>query len=126
MVYTRYILDLYMVYYIHIPELVLFKFCQLSKKQWMLEEVEMHVHTSGHKHNRTQKSCFTTRQDIPGIYQVYTMHIPCKSHMQAFLVAHLHLEASDRDFLRIFSVLATERPPTLGWGRPKFHNQVLI
>jgi hypothetical protein len=25
-----------------------------------------------------------------------------------------------------FSVLATERPPTRGWGRPKFHNQVLI
>ena len=43
MVYTRYIPDIYMVYAIHIPELVLFKFCQLSKKQWMLEEVKMHV-----------------------------------------------------------------------------------
>ena len=30
------------------------------------------------------------------------------------------------DFLRIFSVLATERLPTRGWGLPKFHNQVLI
>ncbi len=81
---------------------------------------------SGHKRNCTQKSCFTTRQDIPGIYQVYTMHIPCESHVLAFLFAHPRLEASDLDFLRIFSVLATERPPTRGWGRPKFHNQVLI
>ena len=44
MVYTRYILDICMVYAIHIPGLVISKSCQLSKKQWMLEEVEMHVH----------------------------------------------------------------------------------
>ncbi len=42
------------------------------------------------------------------IYQVYNMHIPCESHVQAFLVAHQHLEASDQYFLRMFSVLATE------------------
>ncbi len=45
---------------------------------------------------------------IPGICHVYTMHIPCEGHFRAFLVAHPRLEASDRDFLRIFSVLATE------------------
>ena len=81
---------------------------------------------SGHQLNFTQKSSFTTRQYILGIYMVYTMHIPCGSHVLAFLVAHPRLEASDRDFRRIFSVLDTERPPTRGWGRPKFHNQVLI
>jgi hypothetical protein len=63
---------------------------------------------------------------IPGICHVYTMHIPCEGHFLAFLVAHPRLEASDLDFLRIFSILATERPPTRGWGRPKFHSQVLI
>jgi hypothetical protein len=45
MVYTRCILDIYMVYTIHIPGLVICKSCQLSKKQWMLEEMEMHVHS---------------------------------------------------------------------------------
>ncbi len=43
MVYTRYILDICMEYAIHIPGLVISKFIQLSKKQRMLEEVEMHV-----------------------------------------------------------------------------------
>jgi hypothetical protein len=63
---------------------------------------------------------------IPGIYQVYTMHILCEGHLRALLVAHPRLEASDLDFRRSLSVLATERQPTRGWGGPKFHNQVLI
>jgi hypothetical protein len=29
------------------------------------------------------------------------------------------------DLLQIFSVLATERLATIGWGCPKFHSQVL-
>ncbi len=65
-------------------------------------------------------------RDIPCIYHVYTRHIPYEGHLRAHLVAHPRLEASDRDFLRIFSVLATKRPPTRGWGRLKFHSQVLI
>ncbi len=76
---------------------------------------------------------FNVRQDIPGIYQVYTRYILYIYHAKvtcykllASLVAHARLAASDRDFPRIFSVLATERPPTLGWGCPKFQNQVLI
>ncbi len=48
--------------------------------------------------------------DIPGIYHVYTGHIPYEGHLRARLVAHPRLEASDLEFLRIFSVLATERP----------------
>ncbi len=60
---------------------------------------------------------------IPYTYQAYTMR---RYHLLARLVANPHLEASDRDFLRIFSVLGTERPPTRGWGRVKFHSQVLI
>ena len=57
---------------------------------------------------------------------VYLWYIPCEIHVLAFLVAHPRLEASDRDFIQIFSVLDTDRPSTRGWGRPKFHNQVLI
>ncbi len=36
------------------------------------------------------------------------MHIPCEDRLQARLVAYPRLEASDRDFRRSFSVLATE------------------
>ena len=39
------------------------------------------------------------------------MHIPCGSHVRAFLVAHPRLEASDRDFLRIFSVFGHREAP---------------
>ena len=39
---------------------------------------------------------------------VYSLYIPCKIHVLAFLVAHPRLEASDRDFLWISSVLARE------------------
>ena len=46
--------------------------------------------------------------------------------LQAFLVSQARLDVSDLDFLLILSVLATESPPTLGWGLPKFHSQVLI
>ncbi len=41
---------------------------------------------------------------------VYPWYITCEIHVRAFLVAHPRLEASDRDFLRIFSVLDTDRP----------------
>ncbi len=34
----------------------------------------------------------------------------------AFLVSQARLDVSDLNFLRILSVLATESPPTLGWG----------
>ncbi len=52
---------------------------------------------------------------IPGIYHVYTRHtmyIPDKDHLRARLVSSSYprLEASDLDFLLIFSVLATESP----------------
>jgi hypothetical protein len=64
---------------------------------------------------------------------VYSIYIPCIFHVYsshlivlARFVAHARLAASDRNFLWIFSVLATERLPTRGWGRPKFHSQVLI
>ncbi len=55
----------------------------------------------------------------PGIYHVYSSRrsLVCADRF----VAHPHLEASDRDFLQ----LATESLPTQGWGRSKFHSQVL-
>ena len=79
MVYTRYISDIYMVYAIHIPELVLFKFCQLSKKQWMLEEVEMHVCSMAFQDtNAIVPKSHGLLQDM--IYQVYTRYILCIYH----------------------------------------------
>jgi hypothetical protein len=83
--------------------------------------------TTTRSHSKGMIYCQTgyTRY-IYGIYHVYAMHIPCDGHLRASLVAHPRLEASDRDFRRSFSVLATERSPTRGWGRPKFDNQVLI
>ncbi len=59
---------------------------------------------------------------IPCIFHVYSSHLI----VLARFVDHARLAASDRDFLLIFLVLVTERPPTRGWGRPKFHSQVLI
>ena len=44
----------------------------------------------------------------------------------AFLVFQARWAASDLDFLRIRSVLATDRLPTRGWGLPQFHSQALI
>ena len=132
MVYTWHILGIYIRYPVHILCLVIFKFRQLSKEQWMLEEVGMHICSMAFQGTNAfvPKSHVLLQDRIyqvyTWIYQVYTRHIPCESQVRAFLVAHPRLEASDRDFLRIFSVLATERPPTRGWGRPKFHNQVLI
>jgi hypothetical protein len=66
---------------------------------------------------------------IQCIYHVYNHDdkiITGQGHTRALLVAHPRLAASDRDFLRISSVSATENPPTRGWGLPKFHSQVLI
>ncbi len=73
---TRYVPDIYMVYAIHIPELVLFWFCQLSKKQWMLEEVEMHVCSMAYQDtNAIVPKGHILLQDR--IYQVYTRYILC-------------------------------------------------
>jgi hypothetical protein len=87
------------------------------------------MYTAWHFRTQTQLYPKVTVLLQDRIYQVYTRYIPgipCENHVLAFLVAHPRLEASDRDFPRIFSVLATDRPPTRGWGRPKFHNLVLI
>ena len=74
MVYTWYIPDIYMVYAIHIPELVLFLFRQLSNKQWMLEEVQMHVHSMALQYtNAIVLKSHVLLQDR--IYQVYTRYI---------------------------------------------------
>ena len=79
MVYTRYILDICMGYAIHIPGLVIFKFCQLSKKQWMLEEVEMHVRSMDFQDtNAIVPKSHVLLQDR--IYQVYTRYILCIYH----------------------------------------------
>ncbi len=53
---------------------------------------------------------------MQGLYQAYTYHISCAAILLAFLVSQERLDASDLDLLRIFSVLDTESPPTLGPG----------
>ncbi len=64
-----------MVYDIHILGLVIFKFCKLSKKQSMLDELEIHVHSMAFQDSY---SITLKRHDLLSdmIYQVYTMYIP--------------------------------------------------
>ncbi len=75
MVYTRYIPDIYMVYTIHIPGLIICKFCQLTKKAMYVggngNACTQHD-ISGHQRICIQKSCFTKDR----IYHVYTWYIP--------------------------------------------------
>ncbi len=74
-----------MVYAIHIPGVVIFKFCQLSKKQSILDELEIHVRSMAFQDNfsislkmhdllsdRIYKVC-SLRLYIPCIYYAYTM-----------------------------------------------------
>ena len=64
-----------MVYAIHIPGFEIFKFCQLSNKQWMLEQVELHVHSIKFEDTYTFiPKIHVLLQDR--IYQVYTRYIP--------------------------------------------------
>ena len=125
MAYTKYMHGICLTY-------TIFKFFKLSKQQSMLGELEIHVRSMEFQDNY---SIALKKHDLLSdrIYKVYSRYIPCiyhayscNGHLRARLVAQPRLEASDRDFRRSFSVLATERSPTRGWGRPKFHNQVLI
>ncbi len=65
-----------MVYAIHIPGLVIFRFCQLSKKQSMLDELEIHVRSMAFQDNY---SIALKRHDLLSdrIYKVYSRYIPC-------------------------------------------------
>jgi hypothetical protein len=81
MVYVRFILSICIGYAIHIPESVIFKFCQLSKTQWMSEEVEMHVRS---KVFQDTNSILPESQGLQqvSIYQVYTWYIICIYHAE--------------------------------------------
>ena len=69
-----------MVYNIYILGLVIFKFCKLSKKQSMLDELEIHVRSMVFQDNYTITN---KRHDLLSdriykvctIYQVYNMYI---------------------------------------------------
>ncbi len=50
---------------------------------------------------------------------------PSAARLLARRVSQVLFAAAPMHLLRIFSVLATERQATLGWGSPKFHNQAL-
>jgi hypothetical protein len=67
-----------MVYAIHIPCLVIFKFCELSKKQSMLDELEIHVLVCS-KLFQDNFSIALQRHDLLSdrIYKVYSRYIPC-------------------------------------------------
>ena len=84
-----YILSICIRYAIHTPGLVMFRFLPAFKYTRGIggngNACTQHG-ISGHKSNCTQKSSFTTRQDKTGLYQGYTIHIPCESLVRAFLV----------------------------------------
>ncbi len=65
-----------MVYAIHIPGLVIYKFGQLSKKQSMLDELEIHVCSMAFQDNYL---IALKRHDLLSdrIYKVYSRYIPC-------------------------------------------------
>ncbi len=78
------------------------------------------------------KACFTEQSYMIGISSVYVryMHViylqldssSSAGCFLAFLVFQARRAASDLDFVRIRSVLATDRLPTRGWGLPKLHS----
>ncbi len=65
-----------MVYAIHILGLVIFKFCKLSKKQSMFDELEIHVRSMAFQDNY---SIALKKHDLLSyrIYKVYSRYIPC-------------------------------------------------
>ncbi len=130
--YTWYIHDIYQVYAWYMPYIYQvqrsssFASFQRSNPCWMnckymYAAWRFRTTTGSHSKGMIYYQTGYTRYN-PCIYHVYTMHMPCEGSFLSRLVAHPRLEASDRDFRQRFSVLATERPPTRGWGRPKFHN----
>ena len=80
MVYTWHILGIYHRYPVHILCLVIFKFRQLSKEQWMLEEVRMHICSMAFQGiNAFVPKNHVLLQDW--IYQVYTRNISKLYHV---------------------------------------------
>ncbi len=63
---------IYVVIYIY--KGFIFDFCKLSNKQSMLEEREIDVCSMAFQDNYCQTGY---SRYIPGIYHVYSMHIPC-------------------------------------------------
>ena len=65
-----------MVYAIYILGLVIFKYCKLSKKQSMLDELEIHVRSMAFQDNY---SITNKRHDLLSdrIYKVYTKYMTC-------------------------------------------------
>ncbi len=91
-----------MVYALHKLVLMIFKFCKLPKKQVMLDKLEIHVCRLLHSMVFQEKYSITLKRHtlLSGrIYQVYTRYIPgiYYAYTCDCLVAHRHLEASDRD-----------------------------
>ena len=78
--------------------------------------------------SNAHKATFTDQWYMTGIWQVYVYHMSASASATRFLarrVSQALFAASPRHLLLIFSVLATERPATRGWGLPKFQSQVL-
>ncbi len=123
MTYTKYVYGTD----IHILGLEIFKFCKLSRKQSLLDGLEIHVHSMAFQDNY---SIALKRHDLLSdrIYQVYTMLY----YIYTMLRSLANLHSCPRSFgslgprLPSDFLLATERSPTRGLDRLKFHNQVLI
>ncbi len=127
MTYTMYMHGIYVTY----TSFAILWFCKVSKEQSILDGLEIHVRCMDFQDNYL---ITLKRHDLLSdrIYQGYTRYIPCIYQtytIRRSLASPLSCPSalgSLRPRLLIFSVLATERPPTRGWGRPKFHSQVLI
>ncbi len=81
---------------------------------------------SGHKTQLYPKGMFYYKTRYtkykPGIDYAYTMRKSCASLLSGPSALGSLGPGLPSDLLN----LATDRLPTRGWGRPKFHNQVLI
>ncbi len=132
-----------MVYDIHILGLVIFNFCKLLKQQSMFDELEIHICSMEcqdtylialKKHDLMSERIYQVyTRYILGIYYTYTMQMSLASLCNcphSFGSLSPKLPSDLLSFWPILltcgTALPTERPRTLGWGRPKFHNQVLI
>ena len=140
MVYDRYILWLLLVY---TKIMLSFNSLWLYHKRNhetattnQIQHAQMHYEAGDSTWSppNESKAFFTEHSYMTGICQVYACHIfqldasesaSAARLFRACRVSQARRDVSDLDFLRILSVLATESPPTRGWGLPKFHNQVI-
>ena len=120
MVYTWYIPDIYMVYTIHIPGLVICNFASLQRsnvcrRKWKCMYTAWHFRTPTHTHPKSHvllKTGYTMRKSRASLLSCPSALGSLRQGLPSELLSFGHREAAHTG--------------TWGWDRPKFHNQVLI